>query len=339
MDLNRKRSRHLLHVPLLAVAVLSGGILGCAEAEPPIDAAVAALTEGRSLDVPPDPRTGEWWRIEVSSGLSGTSYETTLVVTDRAEGTARFGMPDSDFRHDFLVLHIPPLGDIDLETFAWRVMWDDFEALRFPLEPGRTWSADFHGYDVEAEVTRVRGNRAYITMVGERDRIELVYDARRGMISELQEEALGLGFRVVDHGFDYEGLVKTPVGIELALFDSRPSRGVQHGGHEPPTSSVEVERTASHGSLGLVLGAYDREAASGTYRIAATAPDGSIFEESFTPRPGDPPLSLSTFGAEAPAGTWQIEFHREAPGSLIAELFVYDLVETRLGPLAESSEP
>lgn len=319
--------------PGVALTLLAVGIPGCIEADPSIEAGGAGTPmELRTLDAPPDPQVGEWWTVELRSVLTDTDYETTIVVTGRAEGNASIGMPASELDHDFLLLHLPPLGDLDLETFAWRVMWDDFEALRFPLESGRAWTADFHGFDVEAEVTHVENGKARVTMVGDGERIELTYDAAMGMITEFQEEALGLSFRVTDHGFDYEGLVSTPGGIQLALMDARPSAAMggdtEAGG---PHSVIEVEGSRSHGSIGLVLAIGSDEAARGTYGVAVTAPDGTTFEETFTPSPGDPPLAVRTFGHDAVTGNWDLEFERDGTGVLAVEIFTYDLVEARLG--------
>lgn len=279
---------------------------------------------GRTLQAPPDLRVGEWWAVEVLPALAGATYRTTLVVARRAEGHASIGVPAAELSHDFLVLHVPPLGDLDLNTFAWRVMWDDFEALRFPLEPGRTWTADFHGRAVRAEVTRVEGSRAYVTMEGAGERIELTYDAEVGMITDFHEKALGLAFRVTDHGFDHAGEVLTLSGIELGFMES-PARGAAGS-----SSTVEVDTDASHGSLSLVLWGVGNENEAGTYRITATAPDGTTFEESFQGREGAPSVSVRSFGHDAVRGTWQIHFDRQGPAGLLVELFTYDLAPVEL---------
>ncbi len=313
--------------------------MGCDPASqetPEETGAEATATEvARSLEAAPDPRVGEWWRVEVDPTLVGATFETTLVVTERSDGRVTLGIPPEDFYHHFLVLHIPPLGDLDLETFAWRVMWDDFAALRFPLEMGRSWEADFHGNDVVAEVTGVDGNRAHVTMSGDGEYIELTYDAEMGMITEFREEALQLGFRVTDHGFDYAGPVNSLSGISLALMESGPAQGSAPGteGAAGGTSSVEVEvdSDASHGSLSLVLWNAGAEDEPGRYRIAATAPDGTVFEETFETAPGSPSVIPASFGHDAVDGTWRIDFERAGPGRLLVELFTYDMTEVRLG--------
>lgn len=292
-----------------------------------------ATLEARTLAAPPDPLVGEWWTVEVDPELVGATFRTTLVVTEREGGRATIGIPPEDFSHHFLVLHIPPLGDIDLETFAWRVMWDDFEALRFPLELGRTWEADFHGNQVVAEVTGVEGSRARVTMTGERERIELTYDAALGMITELREDALKLGFRVLDHGFDYEGPVTSLRGIRLGLMESGPPRPAHPASGEGTraTSTVEVRSGASDGSLSLVLWNLGAEDEPGRYRIVATAPDGATFEETFETTPGSPSVLPASFGHDAVDGTWRIDFEREGRGALLVELFTYDRTDVRLG--------
>jgi len=340
------------YAPTLIAALTIAFLTACDAQEPaPPDVEAGessdvAMMEGRSLDAPPDPEVGEWWTIEVYPEHTDGTYETTIVVTERSDNTATFGMAAEEFQDDLLVLHLPPLGEIDLDTFAWMVMWEDFEALRFPLEPGQTWTADFHGYDVEAEVTGVEGSNAYVTMTGEdqmtgaEEHIELTYDAERGMITEFEEEAIGLNYRVDDHGFDYEGRVMTPTGIELALMDGRPAEIVEplvdHEVAEGQPSSVEVDVDASHGSLGLLLWNTETPDEPGTYRIAVTAPDGTTFEETFIFEPGDALVGLTSFNHEHVTGTWELEYDRDGPAWVAAEMFAYELTETQLGRAAEA---
>lgn len=234
-------------------------------------------------------------------------------------------MTPETFRDDFLVIHVPVLGDVDLATFAWRVMWSDFEALRFPLEAGRRWSADFHGNEVEAEVTRVEGPRAWVTLEGPRDRIELVYDAEARMITEFREEALELGFRVTGHGSDFEGEVLSLGGIELGMMEGGPAEA-------PGRSEAQVEVTSpgNHGSLSLVVWNRGVEDQAGRYRIRATAPDGTVFEHTFEAVPGDPSVLVRSFGHDAVQGGWHLEFEREGPAQLLVELFTYEREPVRL---------
>jgi hypothetical protein len=294
-----------------------------------------AEATGRSLQSPPDLQPGEWWTVEVDPTLVGVVIPTTLVVTERSGDRAVIGIPPEEFSDDFLLVHIPPLGDLDLATFAWRVMWDDFEALRFPLELGRTWSADFHGRIVEAEVVRVEGNRAWVVMTGERERIELTYDADMGMITEFREDALSLNFRVTGHGFDYPGEVLSFSGIRLGMMESPPQGPAHHEmGSAAPTNVVEVDTQGSHGSLSLVLWNVGFQDEPGEYSITATAPDGTVFRKDFTPAPGEAPVQVQSFSHEAVNGTWEVDFHRDGPGGLLVELFTYDRVRVRPGVAA-----
>ena len=337
----------LVHTVLPRPAAVFGGLVvlaallvGCGPSE---EVSVGA----RTLDTPPDLQVGEWWTVEVDPELVGAVYPSTMVVTRRTGDQATLGIPRDQFSHDFLVIHIPPLGDLELATFAWRVMWDDFEALRFPLEVGRSWSADFHGRDVEAEVTAVEGNRAHVTMVGEGQRIELTYDADWGMITDFREEALGLSFRVTDHGFDYQGEVLSLSGIQLGLMETAagvaahhsaaagdPARGDGNASsgstRQPLSTRVDVETGASHGSLGLILWNVGHEDTPGSYGITATAPDGTTFQERFEITRGGASVDLGSFGHDAVDGTWELEFHREGPAGLLVELFTYDLTRVVL---------
>jgi hypothetical protein len=321
------------------IVIMAFIFAGCASGEAPMAA--------RSLDTPADLQVGEWWTVEVDPELVGAVYPSTMVVTRRSGDQATIGIPPDQFSHDFLVIHIPPLGDLELSTFAWRVMWDDFEALRFPLEVGRSWSADFHGRDVEAEVTAVEGNRAHVTMVGDGQRIELTYDADWGMITDFREEALGLAFRVTDHGFDYEGEVLSLSGIQLGLMETAAGVAAHHAAvtgntasgsgnagsgetGQPLSTRVEVTTGASHGSLGLILWNVGHEDAPGSYGITATAPDGTTFRERFEVTRGGASVDLGSFGHHSVDGTWELEFEREGPAGLLVELFTYDLTRVTL---------
>ncbi len=326
--------------PLLFAVPMVALLAGCANAEPTTNSVDPRLAD-RSLAAPPDLQVGEWWTVEVDPILVGSTFETTLVVTHREEGRARIGIPAEDFTDHFLVLHVPILGDVDLATLSWRVMWNDFEPLRFPLVEGRTWTADFHGRDVEAVVTAIEGEVAHITMTGPGERIEVTYDARVGMITELREEALGLGFRVTGHGLDFEGTVQERSGIELGLMQGGPGESASHhgaeGGAEPgapapgtSTERVEVSSPGSHGSLSLVVWNVGHEDAAGSYTIRATAPDGTVFEQLFEVSPGAPSVLVESFGHDAVQGTWQLSFHRGGPASLLVEVFTYDLAEVTL---------
>jgi hypothetical protein len=315
-------SRRPLLLAATALTTLAGFGPGCGADT----SDAAAAHPDRTLGAPPTLEVGEWWTVEVDPALVGTTFETTLVVTHAGEGEARIGITPESFRDDFLVLHVPVLGDVDLATLAWRVMWDDFEALRFPLEPGRTWSADFHGFDVEARVDRVEGTRAHVVMEGNGERIELVYDAALGMITEFREEALELGFRVTGHGTGYAGPVLSLAGIELGFMQGGPPQV-----RAQSTATHEVDTGGSHGSLSLVVWNRGAEDQPGHYRIVATAPDGTVFEQTFATERGDPSVIVRSFGHESVQGQWQVDFERDGPAGLLVELFTYDLEEVAPG--------
>ena len=116
-------------------------------------------------------------------------------------------------------------------------------------------------------------------------------------------------------------------GIELGLMQGGPA--------ETPGSStetLEVTSPGSHGSLSLVVWNRGFEDEAGSYRIAATAPDGTVFEHQFETAPGDPSVLVTSFGHDAVQGTWQIDFERGGPARLLVELFTYDLETMRSPP-------
>lgn len=317
-----------LRMNLSAAALATGGLLaittlvGC---DAP-DGASAGEISARSLAEPPNLQVGEWWRMEVDPALVGATFEATLVVTEVEGGTATLGIVPDDFHHDFLLVHVPPLGDLDLATLSWRVMWDDFEALRFPLEEGASWEADFHGNAVMAQVTRVEGDRAWVSFTGE-NQIDLVYDARRGMITEFQEERLRLGFRVLEHGTGYTGPVRAMNRIRLGYMAMGPGEPSSDGvpGSGRSSSTYEVASGSADGTLSFAVWNLGVEDEPGRYRIVATAPDGTVFDETFETGPGSPSVIPRSFPHQGVDGSWQIDFERDGPARLLVELFTYDL--------------
>ena len=311
---------------LSGLLMTSAALAGCGEADGGSPGEAPAETSARSLAEPPDLQVGEWWRVEVDPALVGQTFEVTLVVTDVEDGTATLGIAPDDFQHDFLLVHVPPLGDLELATMAWRVMWDDFEALRFPLEEGASWEADFHGSDVVAQVTRVEGDRAWVSYSGE-DQIELVYDARAGMITEFQEERLRLGFRVVEHGTGYTGPVRAMSRIRLGYMAMGPADPISADvpGSGRSSSTYEVASGSQDGTLSFAVWNLGVEDQPGRYRIVATAPDGTVFDETFETEAGSPSVIPLSFPHRGMDGTWQIDFERDGPARLLVELFTYDL--------------
>lgn len=323
----------------LAMMLLVAGLAGCIQADPS-DEPASREGQSRTLSSPPDLQIGEWWTIEIFDPATDTLYDGTFVVTDRSEQRATIGMPTHEFQHIFFIFHLPPLGDLQLDTFAWNVMGHDFKALEFPAQEGHEWTTVFHavdyGWEVQAEVTKVEDGKAHVHMVGDNVLIDLVYDAQTGMIIDFQESAFGLSFKVTDHGFGYEGSVQTPTGIDLGFVDGRIAGAVDPFMQPaPPVFTIDVAQDRTHGTLALMV--FDvfqdviGEGTPGVYRAAVTAPDGTPFERTFTIMPGGPGLVAELYGHDSVKGTWEIEFETAGPGAVMAELIVYDLIEAELG--------
>lgn len=323
----------------IVILVLTfAGLSGCIGSEP-IDPEDPA-PETRTLESPPDLQVGEWWTIEIFDPSTDARYEGTFVVTDRTGEQATIGMPADEFQHVFFIFHLPPLGDLQLDTFAWNVMGHDFKALEFPLEKGREWTTVFHavdyGWEVQTEVTTAEDGKAQVHMVGENVLIDLTYDAETGMITQFQETAFGLSFEVTDHGFGHEGPVKTPSDIDLGFVDGRIA-GAADTTLQPgsPVFTLDVDQDRSHGTLALMavdaVQQITGEGLPGVYRAAVTAPDGTTFEHTFTVMPGSPALIAELHGHDSVTGSWELEFETGGPGAVAAELIVYNLEEETLG--------
>lgn len=328
--------------PLVMFAVLAliaaAGCLGIEDTVEETDLEAASL-EQRSLDTPPDLRVGEWWTFELEERITKRTSQTTLVVTDRTDDTATIGMAADTFQHGFLLMHLPPLGVIELDTFSWNLMYDRFDAAVFPLEPGQTWTTEFHGVEMDAEVVEVEDSQAHIEMLGANERVEATYDAEVGMLTSFDNDVYDVGFEVVDHGLGYEDEVKQFTDISLGFFEGRIAAAVDASlGPAPPVQTVEVDQDVSHATLGLMGGKLFADEETGTYRAVATAPDGTTFEETFTISPADPAMVIEYFGHDAVQGTWELEFEAAGPGYAAAELIVYNLDEITLSNTGSSEE-
>lgn len=316
---------------LVSLLLATAGLAGCLGGEEGID---TASTEASStLAEPPEPKVGDWWTFEVRHEASQTAAKATVVVTDRTEDTATIGLASDGFHHRFLLLHLPPLGTVELGSLSWQVMWDRFQPAVFPLEPGQTWTTTFHGAEVEAEVTEVSEDGAQVVMVGDSERVELAYDAAAGMVSDLHVENYGASLELVDHGSGFEGSVERFSNLGVGFFTGRIGNAVDTGLRPAaPVETVEVPDDISEGTLGLIVANVAQDgAAPGGYRAAAQAPDGTNFEAVFTPTPDDPALIAEYHGHDAVQGTWQLDFEAAGPGAVAAELIVYDRQAIELG--------
>jgi hypothetical protein len=320
---------------LLTIGLLAAILAGCIGAEE--DSAPEA--QAASLERAPQWSIGQWWTMETHDSLTDTVSEVTLVVTESGDTTARIGMTAETFNHRFFVYHLPPLGDIRLESFSWNVMGHEFDALEFPLHKGNEWETVFHGIDygwnVKAEVMETDGHEAHIHMIGDNVLIDVVYDAELGMITQFDSGAYGVSFKMTDHGYDYEGDVRTPSNIDLGFLEGRVGTVLDAAANPgSPILTVEQTKEVTHGTLAFIVGGLPQLGTTGpgTYHATATTPTGTTYERTFTPTPMDGVFLMELEGIEGVHGDWELTFTSAGAAWLAVELIVYDLEETTLGP-------
>lgn len=331
--------REILCTMLLLTAAL-GGCIGAGET-PADPAGTASADETRTLGAPPDLQVGEWWTFEATWTFGGSSYEGTLVVTERTEEGVHLGVSGDTPLHDVVELHMPPVGIVPLETLAWNVHGSAFEPLRFPLEAGESWTSEWGptGDEVQVEVIQAKGSTAQVKAVGQNAHLEYTYDAEQGMITSFQ--ASEGTFEITGHGVEYEGQARTPTEVDMDFFGGRLAGVVDLAAFPapgPPVESAKLDRDVSHASVGLFLGNYPIDGPSGLYRVAATAPDGTTFERTFAQDPTGPGSVMELAGHDAVQGTWEFEYAAGGAGVAAVEILGYDLHETTLPASTDPGE-
>jgi hypothetical protein len=267
------------------------------------------------------------------------NHNVTVVVAERTDETVTLGLPASEFADVFQIIHLPPLGSVDADTLSWHVMYDRFQPLVFPVERGQEWTTQFHGAELDAEVTGAGNGTVTVTMTGPNERAERTYDAVVGMVTNFEPEGYGTSFEVTDHGFGYEGPVKAPTNKALGFLTGR-AAGAVGAGLEPaaPVETVEIDREAAHASLALLAGSLTPTGDNaGAYRAAVTAPDDTTSEQTWTPTPQASQPQPAFFHHDTVQGTWQLEMEAGGPGYVLAGLITYDVTEVTLG--ADSTAP
>lgn len=325
------------------LASTTGDELREASTEPtaalPAGVPTEAQLDERSLDAPPTWYEGEWWRFEVDAALTGETYEATVVVAGAREDEILLGLPEESFDDAAIVVHFPPTGPMRTEDLSWYFHSDRFTMTPFPLEPGKTWGFEWVGAETEAEVVSVDGTTAEIDVLHPNAHLMLTYDARSGFVTDMTWEGLA-SYRVVDHGFGYEGTVVVPDDPTLAIFEGRLAGVVdmrappQPG---PPAMTVDVPSGRDTMSLGFILGEVVTDGA-GVYRAAATGPDGTTYEERLDPRDGASAV-LRAHHVTDPAGTWTLDFEAAGTGAALVEGVAYDALTIELprGALSPAS--
>lgn len=327
-------------VALLSLSLVAAGCLGSQLEDVPSDTTGTsqALPTGmpsqaeldqRTLEEPPTLRLGEWWDVRVESELNGESYEGTVVVAGLHDGRYLVGMPQDSFADGLLILHLPGIGPVTADTLGYEAHDVLFEQVSFPLTEGKTWTTEWYTGEVNATVTEVADGHARIEMTGQSTQINLTYDPAMGIPSLVEIAGYGT-LEIVDHGFGYEGTVEVPWEHDLVFLHGRLAGAADLGLQPaPPTETIPIEGPYDRASFALLLGNVLAEGPPGVYRVAATAPGGTVYEETFAASPQDD-LRLAVKSHTDPVGDWELEYEAGGPGAAAIEGVAYQVVEVSL---------
>jgi hypothetical protein len=312
---------------LLAIPLLAGCIDPSAPAAAPADTLIVDSarpdTEFGKIEtgpaVGPDlnattkvaPRLaeGEWWRIQFSSGFTGERPEVVRVVANATPEGYIVGMPHEGWYKEAIAYHAPAFGDV-ARDLSYNTHNKKFEPVRFPLVEGATWETIFAEQELIAKVTQADEYTATIEfqppaqdpqptdpvtdalgLTGAQGGMKLVYDARQHEIVQM-DSFIG-NWKVVEHGYDFEGWVTVPRGEHTAIDYGT----FWPGGPDQPmtTRTIKVEG----GFNRLTMMQLIAPLAPGSYYVRSVTPDEKVFK---TESSGD--LALRFYEAATPDGDW-----------------------------------
>ncbi|MHB1261530.1 MAG: hypothetical protein ACYC2H_07420 [Thermoplasmatota archaeon] len=304
----------------------------------------------RTLDAAPKWRLGEWWTYTMTDGFTGGTYEFTRVVAgeDRAAGNYLVGFPVEEFSNDVMLFHIPGFGDITQANLAYETHDAYFKPLDFPLTEGKAWETEFEGTGLGlAEVKLLGAGRAQVDMtLGAGYTATAVYDAEMGEIVNmemLQGGNLYANYEVTGHGYDYQGTIRVPHAHDLVFIHGR-FAGVANAGagssSSGPVSTGITERvpvSPGYDRLSFIIavgggGTFLGAASAGAFRETVTAPDGTVYEATWTPADlaAGQDLKIIAIGHEAPEGEWTMEHVAAGVGVAFVEGIGYHSIDVEL---------
>lgn len=257
---------------------------------------------------------GEWWRIEFSSDFYSDVSEVVRVVADVSPDGYIFGMPHSGWYKEAISYHAPAFGDVGLDL-SYATHNEVFTPLKFPLVEGATWETTFATSPLTATVEKVTERDAIIRfdspppeaqptdplmaalgLASGGEAMRIRYDAQQ---HEIVEFSSSIGeWKVVEHGYDFQGWVTVPRGEHTAIDYS------QFLPATPGEPVVLREQKVDGGYNRLTLMHVVIAMGPGAYRVRSVAPDGAEF---VTESVGPSGLALKFYEAKDPDGVWQLE--------------------------------
>jgi hypothetical protein len=298
-----------------------------------------ATPEVRSLAAPPQWRMGEWWSYRLTDQFTGTVYEFKRIVTGTERGNYLVGMPADGFMNAIMVLHVPGFGEVKRDDLSFEIHDFPFQPLRFPLLEGAKWDSQFEGPKITVEVKSVSDTKAEIQVQGAYY-MNLTYDAELGEISKLAIDGYA-SYEVTGHGVGYEGLVTVPHMHDIIFQHFRIGQVFGSGGtpvplvglplQPSPSDTVHVDATYDRVSFAIIMGTIlpDVTYPEGYYSLTATAPDGTVYENTLLPVDGTG-LKIWFYRAEKPGGDWKFEHVVAGPGITLAEGIAYHVYDVEM---------
>ncbi|HUR68439.1 MAG TPA: hypothetical protein VM370_04275 [Candidatus Thermoplasmatota archaeon] len=303
----------------------------------PPDAA-ATLAEAPIL------KAGEWWRIELHDLITDNTTQFVRVVARAEDDVYVMGMPHEGWWKEAVIFHTPAFGDVN-KDLSHRAHDVPFQELKFPLEDGATWETAWENpAPITASVKVESPTTARVTFTGQNCGLaglvgqcpnptegvvaEVVYDATLHEVSEASFPSHT--WKVLEHGYGYEGWVTVPRAEHLVFFHGRLGASVVDFATTSPTTptdTVQVEGGFNRVSFILAVGNAVGTPVGGAYSEKATAPDGTVYQLDSIP---GGPFTVGFYEGRDPDGEWQLEHTAVGPGIAFIEGIAYHQYDIRL---------
>lgn len=277
----------------------------------------------------PKLREGEWWKIHMTSPLTGDDV-TFIRVVAKVEGDQYVvGMPHEGWYKEAVIYHTPAFGDIGADL-SYRAHNIPFLPVKFPLTDGATWTTQFERPpDLTATVKVDSPTEATVVFTDPDGNaaVTLVYDATIHEVREFTHSTVV--YEVVEHGYGFEGWITVPRGEHLFFEHGRLGAPVLGFDLQPagPVESVEVSGGYNRMSFILAVGNALGVEQGGAYRETVTAPDGTQYTLESIP---GAPLVFEFFEHANPDGVWQLEHLAAGPGIAFVEGIAYHQYDIHL---------
>jgi hypothetical protein len=145
-----RESSLILAVAFLVLSGCSGDppIAGASEDPAAGAASPTQTTDGAEAGVPaPVWQAGDWWTWKVTT-VDADPFEVTTVVTSVTAQEYRVGVTDLGPGLHAFTDHTLPMGVLQRADLSWEVHDEKASVIRFPLEPGMSWSGEEEGRDL-----------------------------------------------------------------------------------------------------------------------------------------------------------------------------------------------